>query len=323
VQGPDAAEFLDRVYVNGWKALPVGRARYGLMLREDGIALDDGTTSRLSEHRFFMTTTTANAARVLTHLEYYLQVVWPELRVQVTSVTEEWASMALAGPLSRDVLAKVVDIDVSGTALPFMGVRDCRIAGVPGRVFRISFSGELAYELAVSADWGLHAWEAVMAAGRSEGIMPYGTEAMATLRIEKGHPAGAELNGQTNPYDLGLGNLVSTKKDFIGRRLLERPAMRDPTRPALVGLVPCDGSSRLLNGAHVVAKAGQGPSLGHITSTAFSAELGHPVALALVSGGAQRRGQRLVATSPLHDQTTDCEVTDPVFIDPKGTRLRA
>ena len=298
VQGPDAAEFLDRVYVNGWKTLPVGRARYGLMLREDGIALDDGTTSRLSEHRFFMTTTTANAARVLTHLEYYLQVVWPDFRVQVTSVTEEWASMALAGPLSREVLAKVVDIEVGGAALPFMGVRDCRIAGVPGRVFRISFSGELAYELAVPADWGMHTWKAVMTAGQPEGIIPYGTEAMATLQIEKGHPAGAELNGQTSPYDLGLGNLVSTKKDFIGRRLLERPAMRDQAQLGLVGIVPCDRSSRLLNGAHVVAKVGRGPSLGHITSTAFSAELGHPVALALVSGGAQRNGQRLLVSSP-------------------------
>jgi heterotetrameric sarcosine oxidase alpha subunit len=322
VQGSDAAEFLNRVYVNGWKTLPVGKARYGLMLREDGIAFDDGTTSRLGAHRYFMTTTTANAAKVLSHLEYYLQVVWPELKVQVSSVTEEWAAMALAGPKSRAVLAKLADIDVSDAALPFMGVRECRIVGVPARVFRISFSGELAYEINVPADWGRYVWEMVMAAGRTENIIAYGTEAMGTLRIEKGHPAGAELNGQTTAHDLGLGGMVSTRKDFIGRRLLERPALRDPARPRLVGLVPLDGRSRIANGSHLLEEStGKGLSLGHVTSTAFSPALGHPIALALVARGAERKGETLYASFPLRGTVVPCRVTETVFVDPEGRRL--
>jgi heterotetrameric sarcosine oxidase alpha subunit len=324
IQGRDAVEFLDRIYVNGWKTLAVGRARYGLMLREDGIAFDDGTTARLAEHRYFMTTTTTNAAKVLLHLEYYLQAVWPELDVQVTSVTEEWAAMALAGPASRAVLAKLVDIDVANAALPFMGVRDCRVAGVPGRIFRISFSGELAYEINVSADWGSLVWEAVMAAGKVDDIIAYGTEALGTLRIEKGHVAGAEINGQTTPYDLGLGGLVSSKKDFIGRRLLERPALRSPDRQRLVGLVPVDRQTRIANGSQIVEAArGDGISIGHVTSTAFSPSLGHPVALALVAGGPERMGSVLYASYPLRSESIPCTVTSPVFIDSEGTRLRA
>ncbi len=323
VQGPDAAEFLNRVYVNGWKTLPIGKARYGLMLREDGMAFDDGTTARLGAQRYFMTTTTANAAKVLAHLEYGLDVLWPELDVQVTSVTEQWAAMALAGPRSRKVLAKLVDGDVSGdAALPFMGLRDCRIAGIPGRVFRISFSGELAYEINVPADWGRTAWEAVMAAGAAEDIIAYGTEAMGVLRIEKGHVAGPELNGQTTPYDLGLGALVSTKKDFIGRRLLERPALRDPARPRLVGLAPIDGRMRIRAGAQIVeAESGTGAPIGHVTSAAFSPTLGHPIALALVSGGPARKGQTLYASYPLRGEVVPVGVTDSIFVDPKGERL--
>ena len=323
VQGPDAAEFLNRVYVNGWKTLAVGRARYGLMLREDGIVFDDGTTSRVGEQRYFMTTTTANAAKVLTHLEYYLQVVWPELRVQVTSVTEEWAAMALAGPRSRAVLAELADIDVSDGGLPFMGVRDCRIAGVPGRVFRISFSGELAYEINVPADWGCSVWGELMGAGNEYGIIAYGMEAMGVLRIEKGHVAGPEINGQTTSHDLGLGHLVSSKKEFIGRALLARPGLADPTRPRLVGLVPKDGRTRIHAGAQIVAAAsGKGPALGHVTSAAFSPALGRPIALALVSGGLERKGETLHAAFPLRGEVVPVAVTDSVFVDPEGKRLR-
>jgi len=322
VQGPDAAEFLNRVYVNGWSTLAVGKARYGLMLREDGIVFDDGTTSRVAEHRYFMTTTTANAAKVLAHLEYYLQVVWPELRVQVASVTEEWAAMALAGPQSREVLAKLVDIDVSNSGLPFMGARDCRICGVPGRVFRISFSGELAYEINVPADWGRAVWDDVMAAGREHGIIAYGTEAMGVLRIEKGHVAGPEINGQTTPQDLGLGHLVSSRKDFIGRALLARPGLADPDRPRLVGLVPQDGGTRIRAGAQIVAAAsGEGPALGHVTSAAFSPTLGHPIALALLSRGAERKGETLHAAFPLRGEVVPVVVTGSVFVDPDGKRL--
>ncbi len=322
LEGSDAAEFLNRVYVNGWKTLAPGRARYGLMLREDGIVFDDGTTSRIGERRYFMTTTTANAAKVLAHLEYYLQVAWPDLKVQVTSVTEEWAAMALAGPRSRAVLSRLAQADVSNAALPFMGVCDCRIAGVPARVFRISFSGELAYEINVPADWGRQVWEAIMAEGRSEDIIAYGTEAMGTLRIEKGHPAGAELNGQTTPADIGLGHLVSSKKDFIGRALLARPGLQDPERPRLVGLTPLDGKTRIANGCQIVAEAsGTGTAIGHVTSVASSPALGHPIALALVAGGLRRKGETLYASFPMRGTVMPVTVGDSVFVDPEGRRL--
>ena len=327
VQGSDATEFLQRVYANAWANLPVGKARYGLMLREDGIVFDDGTTSRIAEHRYFMTTTTANAAAVLMHLEYFLQIVWPDLRVQVSSETEQWAAMALAGPQSRAVLARVVEgLDVSDASLPFMGVREARIAGLPVRVFRISFSGELAYEINTPADYGVALWEALLAAGAGEGIIPYGTEAMGVLRIEKGHVAGPELNGRTTPDDLGLGRLVSAKKpDFIGKHLRERPALKDAARLRLVGLVPADGTSKLRPGAQIVAEPVPtlpGKSLGHIASAAHSPVLGHSVALALVSGGLARKGETLYAAFPLEEgATVPVRVVDPVFVDPDGKRL--
>ena len=320
--GRDAAELLDRVYVNGWKSLAVGKARYGLMLREDGIVFDDGTTSRVDESRYFMTTTTANAARVLAHLEYYLQLAWPELRVQLTSVSEEWAAMALAGPRSRAVLARLADVEVSDEALPFMGVRDCRLAGVPARLFRISFSGELAYEINVPADWGRFVWEALMSEGRAEDIMAYGTEAMGTLRIEKGHVAGGELNGQTTADDLGLGRLLSARKDFIGKALLARPGLEDPERPQLVGLVPSDGKTRIRSGAQLVREAGgAGAAVGHVTSSASSPTLGHPIALALVARGRERKGETLYASFPLKGEVVAVVVGDAVFVDPEGKRL--
>ncbi len=327
VQGPDATEFLQRVYANAWANLPVGKARYGIMLREDGIVFDDGTTSRIADNRYFMTTTTANAAAVLTHLEYLLQIVWPDLRVQVTSETEQWAAMAIAGPRARTVLARVVEgLDVSDASLPFMGVRDAHISGAPVRIFRISFSGELAYEINTPADYGRGLWEALLAAGTGEDIIPYGLEAMGILRIEKGHVAGPELNGRTTAEDLGLGRLVSEKKlDFIGKHLRARPALKEPTRQRLVGLVPVDGASKLKPGAQIVAEPTPtlpGKSLGHITSTAHSSVLGHSVALALVSGGLERKGETLYAAYFLENGTTvPVRVVDPVFVDPEGKRL--
>ena len=327
VQGPDATEFLQRAYANGWANLAVGKARYGIMLREDGIVFDDGTTSRIADNRYFMTTTTANAAAVLTHLEYLLQIVWPELHVQVTSETDQWAAMALAGPRARTVLARVVEgLDVSDASLPFMGVREAQIAGFPARFFRISFSGELAYEINTPADHGVALWEALLAAGAGEDIIPYGLEAMGVLRIEKGHVAGPELNGRTTAEDLGLGRMVSAKKpDFIGKHLRERPALKEAGRLRLVGLVPADGTSKLRPGAQIVAEAAPtlpGKSLGHITSTAHSPTLGHSVALALVSGGAARKGETLYAAYLLEDgATVPVRVVDPVFVDPEGKRL--
>jgi len=325
VQGPDAAKFLDRVYCNTFSTLPAGRARYGLMLREDGIVMDDGTTSRLSEHRFFMTTTTANAGKVMTHLEYYLSVVWPELKVQVASVTEQWAGIAVAGPKSRELLQRAMTgVDLSNEALPFMGVRDGLLAGIPARVFRISFSGELAYEVNVPSDFGVAAWEALMAAGNPLDAVPYGLEAMGVMRIEKGHVVGSELDGRTTPGDLNMDRLVSKKKDFIGRQLMGRPGLVDPKRKRLVGLVPVDGRTRIRAGAQIVADP-RAPApvemLGHVTSACPSASLNHPIALALVSGGLERKGQTLHAAFPLRNESVAVKVVDPVFVDPEGKRL--
>ena len=325
VQGPDAALFLDRIYCNPIQRLAVGKARYGLMLREDGMMLDDGTVSRLGETTYYVTTTTANAARVMAHMEFHRQAVWPELAVEVTSITDQWAGMALAGPNSRGVLARAVEgADVGDAALPFMGVMPASIAGCPVRLFRISFSGELAYEIHTPADYGTQVWQALFEAGAPDRIVAYGTEAMGTLRIEKGHVAGAELDGRTTAADLGLGRLASRKKDYIGRAALDRPALVDPARPRLVGLMAKDGRSPIRSGAQIVADPGAKPPvamLGHVTSADFSPTLEQPIALALVANGPERKGETLYAAYPLRGEATPVIVTDPVFVDPEGRRL--
>ena len=326
IQGCDAAEFLNRIYTNGWKTLPVGRARYGLMLREDGMVFDDGTTSRLGDCHYFMTTTTANAGPVLSHLEEYLQIHWPDLDVKVTSITEQWAAMALAGPRSRDVLAAVVDdLDVSDAALPFMSVRETTITDRFARIFRISFSGERAYEIYVEADHGQAVWQRIMEAGADHCIVPYGTEAMGIMRIEKGHVAGGELDGRTTAADLGLGRMAGAGKEYIGRRMMEREGLVDPERPALVGLVPVDGVSRPRAGAILVADRTAQlpvPKLGHVSSSAYlSPTLGHPIALGLVAGGRRREGDTLWSMFPMRNEAIEVRVVDPVFWDKDGERL--
>jgi len=325
VQGRDAADFLERVYVNRWRNLAVGRARYGLMLREDGMIFDDGTTTRIAEQRFHMTTTTANAGRVMSHLEYYLQVRWPELDVRLTSVSDHWAGVALAGPRSRDVLAALSAADVGNAALPYLGYLETTIAGIPARIFRISFSGELAYEINVGADYGEALWNALLAAGRAHDIAVYGTEAMGVLRIEKGHIAGMEIDGRTTPDDVGLTGMVAPEKDCIGKPLLARPALQAADRKQLVGLKPADGRSAIPKGAQLVADA-HAPLpaiiLGHVTSTCYSPTCGHPVALALLQRGRSRHGEQLYAMSPLADAVVQVEIASPAFYDPKGERLR-
>ena len=324
VLGPDAAEFLDRVYVNGFKKLPVGKARYGIMLREDGYLFDDGTVWRLDEHRLLMTTTTANAAAVLLHLERLLQVVWPDLRVTVTSVTEQWAGMAVAGPDSRKTLAKVVDdIDVSNETLPFMGVVRGRIDGVPVLIARLSFSGEMAYEVYAAADHGAAVWERIIHAGADFGIVPYGIEAMGALRIEKGHVAGPELDGRTTLHDIGFQRMAAKSKHYVGKALMNREGLTDPHRPRYVGLISKTG--RVIRaGAHLVEGAeasDPGPSLGHVSSKAYSPALERYVALGFVRGGNDRIGQTLYATDPVHGGHDAVEVVDPVFFDPGGERM--
>ena len=317
VAGPDAAAFLDRVYVNGFAALPVGRARYGVMLRDDGVVLDDGTTWRLSEHRFLMTTTTAAAARVLSHLEVLLATAWPDLRVRLTSVTEQWAGMAVAGPAARDLLAGLVaDIDFAPEAFPFMAIREGALGGAPVTLARLSFSGEMAWEVFCGAGHGLGIWEAIVAAG----AVPYGVEALGALRIEKGHVSGAELDGRTTLHDLGLAGMASAKKPFVGATMMRRPALTDPARPTLVGLRSLSGE-RVLPGAHLVGP--DGASQGHVTSTTWSAEGGAEIALALLADGPSRHGERLSAAYPLRGLATPVEVVAPCFVDPDGARMRA
>ena len=325
IKGRDACVFLERVYTNRWRYVAVGKTRYGLMLREDGMVFDDGTTTRIAEEHFLMTTTTANAVRVMSTLEYWLQVHWRDLDVRLTSVTEQWAAMALAGPESRKVLARVASADVGDDALPYLGYREMDVAGFPARVFRISFSGELAYEINVPADYGLAVWEALLEAGQSSGITPYGTEAMAVLRIEKGHIAGMELDGRTTPADLGLEKMIAADKDCIGKRSLSRPALATVDRKHFVGLMTTDGRSAIPRGAQLVADSGHplpNPILGHVTSTCHSPTLERPIALALLSRGRERYGEKLYAMSPLTGANMQVEVAHHVFYDPEGKRLR-
>ena len=328
LKGPDALGFIERLYANGWQTLAVGRARYGVMLREDGRVMDDGTVARLGEQHWFMTTTTANAVAVYQHMQHCHQVLWPELDVQFTSVTEHWAQFAVAGPRSRELLQRVLapGEDISNGAFPYMAARAVTLAdGLRGRLFRLSFSGELAYEIAVPARRGDALIRRLFEAGRDLGVVPYGLEALGVMRIEKGHVAGNELTGRTSAQQLGLGRMLSTKKDYIGARLARLPALDDPADVQLVGLKPLDRSARLVSGAHFLPLAA--PSTfeheqGHVTSVAYSPSLGHWIALGLLKDGRQRHGERLRAVDLLRGQEAQVEVCDPVFIDPQGERLR-
>jgi heterotetrameric sarcosine oxidase alpha subunit len=328
VQGPDAGAYLDRIYINKLSTLAVGKARYGLMLREDGIVMDDGTVARMGPEHFVTTTTTANAGKVFQHMEFCRQVLWPELGVSLVSVTDQWAQYSIAGPRSRDVLRKLVDpaFDISDATVPFMGVAELTICGgVEARLFRVSFSGERAYELAVPALYGDATIRAVMEAGAEFGITPYGTEALNVLRIEKGHAAGPEVNGQTTAGDLGLGKMMSTNKDFIGRVLAARPALTAPSRPMLIGVKPVDPSKRLTAGAHFIPldhPARVEYDQGHLTSVAWSPTLGHDVGIGFLADGRDRIGERVRVVDLLRGHDFECHVVSPVFIDPSGERVR-
>ena len=327
VKGPDAAEFLNRVYTNAWMKLPIGKARYGVMLREDGMVMDDGTTTRISENHYHMTTTTAQAANVLSHLEYYLQIVWPELNVNVVSTTEQWAGAALAGPKSRDVLSKLFpNLDVSNEALPFMGYIEGDLFGVPARIFRISFSGELAYEINVQSDHGMFMWEKMMEIGKDYGIQPYGTEALSTLRIEMGHVAGPELDGRTIPYDVSLDGMVSKKKDFIGKRSLSKIAFNQSDRQKIVGLIPTDRKTSIPEGSHLVVDQNAklpNPKLGHVSSSCWSVENNNPFSLAILKDGKNMIGKKLFAVSPLKNKSIEVEVISSHYVDHEGKRVRS
>ncbi len=329
LHGPDAAEFLNRVYVNGFAKLPVGKARYGFMLREDGIVMDDGTTSRIGETDFFMTTTTGQAGRVMSHLEFLLQVVWPELRVTVASVTDQWAAMSLAGPKVREVMrAAFPAIDFSNEAIPHMGVQDVTLsgalAGVGIRIIRLTFSGELAYEVYAPTHHGQLIWDHLLQAGQPWQLRPYGLEALASLRIEKGHVVGSEMDGRTTLDDLGAGKMASKLKSFWGDALRRSEHLARPDRPTLVGLEPAEDGAVPSNGAILFFNDDKiaGHGRGHITSTTYSKSLGKAIGLGLLQGGTSRVGQEIVAASPVHGRQYRLRVVDPCFLDAEGVRYR-
>jgi sarcosine oxidase subunit alpha len=324
IQGPDAAEFLNRVYTNAWLKLPIGRCRYGLMLGEDGMVMDDGVTARLGENHYLMHTTTGNAAVIMAWLERWLQTEWPELKVYLTSVTDHWATVSLVGPLSRDVVSTICsDIDVSGDAFPFMSVRLGTVAGVPARVFRISFSGELTYEVNVQANYGRAVWEACIEAGKKYDIAPYGTEVMHVLRAEKGFIiVGQDTDGSVTPIDAGMSWIVSKRKDFLGRRSLSRSDMLREDRKQLVGLLTDSPNEVLPDGGQIVddpAVETPKPMLGHVTSSYYSAALGRSIAMAVVKGGRSRMGDR-VYVSGADGRDIGAVIASPVFYDPEGER---
>jgi sarcosine oxidase subunit alpha len=325
VEGADAGRLLDLVYTNLLSTLKVGAIRYGVMCGVDGMAIDDGTVMRLAEDRFLLTTTTGNAATILDWMEEWLQTEWPHLSVRLTSVTEQWATVALVGPRSRDVLARVApELAVDNDAFPFMTWRDGAVAGLRARVCRISFSGELAFEVNVSGWDGLELWEALLAAGADLDITPYGTETMHVLRAEKGYPIiGQDTDGTVTPHDLGMAWVVSRKKaDFIGKRSFARAENQRPDRKHLVGLLPVERDVLLPEGAQLVGSPQLPeppvPMLGHVTSSYRSAALDGTFALALVKGGRERVGETLY--SPVDGRLVAVTVAEPVLYDPEGAR---
>jgi sarcosine oxidase subunit alpha len=327
VVGPDAAEFMNRLYVNNWSNLGVGRSRYGILLREDGFIFDDGVVARTGTDRFHVTTTTGGAPRVLALMEDYRQTEWPDLKVWLTSTTEQWAVIAVQGPSARRVLEGLVEgIDISAAAWPHMSVGRGSICGVPMLLFRVSFTGELGFEINVPADFGRGVWEAVHAAGQAHGITEYGTETMHVLRAEKGYIiVGQDTDGTVTPDDAGLTWAIGkTKPDFVGKRSLERASMKAATRKQLVGLRPKESGVVLEEGAQVAETAGQKPPMqliGHVTSSYASSVLGHSIALGLIAGGRARLGQTLYVPMPGRD--LEVEVTSAVFYDPAGARINA
>ena len=325
IQGADAAEFLDRIYTNMFSTLKVGRCRYGLMCRDDGMVFDDGVTARIAENRFLMSTTTGGASTVLNWLEEWLQTEWTDLEVYCTSVTTHWAAIAVAGPKSRALVSELTPADLSAEAFPFMAWRDADIAGIAGRIFRISFSGETGFELQVPASYGLALWRNLMTAGEKYGITAYGTEAMHVLRAEKGFIiAGQDTDGTTTPHDLGMSWIVSKKKkDFLGMRGLSRPDTLREDRKQLVGLLADDPAVVIPEGAHVSPQPAAQPPVpmeGWVSSSYMSPNCGRSIALALVSRGHDRIGEEVAI--PLEKGIVRARIVKPVFFDEEGARLR-
>ena len=325
IQGPDAAALLDFVYCNTFSSLKVGRVRYGLMLREDGQVMDDGTTARLGENHYVMTTTTAAAGLVMRHLDFVAQVLRPDLDVQCISVTEQWAQFAVAGPKSRELLNDLLDRKIDNESWPFMACGEMGVAGVSGRLFRISFSGEHAYEVAVPARHGAALYDLLVGRAQSMGGCAYGMEALNVLRIEKGHITHSEIHGRTTAFDIGFGRMVSQKKDCIGNAASQRDGLLDEDREQLVGLKPAGAVKQITAGAHLFAQGVEpvrSNDQGYVTSVGFSPTLGAMLGLGFLQNGRARHGEVITMVDHLRGVTTQCEVCDPVFVDPTGGRLR-
>lgn len=327
VQGADAAAFLNKIYCNPFLKVPVGKVRYGLMLREDGIAMDDGTAARLAEDHFVVTTTTANAVSVYRHMEFVRQCLFPDMDVQLISTTEAWAQYSVAGPNARRLLQKVVDPehDISNDAFPYMGCGEISVGGVRARLFRISFSGELAYEIAVPTRYGDALLRKMVKAGEEFDVVVYGTEALGVMRIEKGHAAGNELNGTTTALNLGMGRMVNKKKDSIGSTLSERAGLNTSDALKLVGFKAVDPKNPVPAGAHLMSKGtavDAAHDQGYVTSACFSPNLGHHIGIGFLKSGDSRMGETVRLVSPLSCVDHDVEVVSAHFIDPEGERLR-
>ena len=329
VQGTDAAAFLNKVYCNGFAKLAVGKVRYGLMLREDGIAMDDGTAARLDEDHFVVTTTTANAGKVYQHMEFVRQCLYPDLDVQLISTTESWAQYAVAGPNSRALLQKIIDADydITNEGFPFMACANITVCGgLRARLFRISFSGELAFEVAVPARYGDALMRKLMVEGEEFNVTPYGTEALGVMRIEKGHAAGNELNGTTTALNLGMGRMVSKIKDSIGSKLSEREGLNEAEALKMIGIKPIDGNDKVTAGGHLMNKDGPidaAHDQGYVTSAAFSPSLNSMIGLGFLKNGDERLGEKMRLVSPVTDLNVDVEIVSAHFIDPEGGRQRA
>ena len=325
IQGPDATKLLDLVYTNVFSTLKVGRVRYGLMLREDGTVMDDGTCARLGERHFVMTTTTAAAGAVMRHLEFIAQCLHPEWRVAIASVTENWAQFAVAGPKARALLNGVLDAQIGDDAWPFMACGEVSVMGVSGRLFRISFSGEHAYEIAVPARYGESLFRELVARAQDLGGGAYGMEALNVLRIEKGFLTHAEIHGRTTAFDVGMSGMISSKKDCIGKVMAGRSGLMDPARERLVGMKPVGAVKLLSAGAHIFerqAEATRENDQGYVTSVCFSPEIGTFVGLGFVKRGPERHGEVMRVVDHLRDLEVEVEICAPVFYDPEGDRAR-
>ena len=325
VYGPDATEFLNRIYTNAWNTLQVGACRYGLMLGEDGMVMDDGVSAKLADNHYYMTTTTGGAAHVLAWMEQWRQTEWPEMQVYFTSVTDQWAVISIAGPKARELLNQCTSgLDTSNSDFPFMSFREAQCAGVAARIFRVSFTGELSYEINVPANYALHVWEEVCRCGQQFGITPYGTETMHVLRAEKGFIiVGQDTDGSVTPVDLGMNWIVSKKKDFLGKRSLFRSDCIRNNRKQLVGLETEDPKFVLPEGAQLIEDENTSsfpiPMIGHVTSSYWSENLQRSIALAVVKGGRSRMGTRIFSRL-ISGETVPATIRSPIFYDPEGER---